>query len=92
MIRTILWIVFLILAVLYVPLWLQLALFVAAIIIGPYRFFMVLPAIISDALYAPGSFLSISHHWMTILILALLGIHYVVMKKLRIRTVYGLEA
>ena len=92
MIRTILWVVFLIVAVLYVPLWVQLVLFVAAIIIGPYRFFMIIPAIISDALYAPGAYLNITHHWMTLLVLALLGIHYFITKKLRIRTAYGLEA
>lgn len=92
MLRTIALIALLIIAVLYLPLWVQLVLFVAAILIGPYRFFMVIPAIVSDALYAPGSWMNPSAHWMTLLVLGLLGIHYFVMKKLRIRTVYGLEA
>ncbi len=87
-----LWVVFLIVAVLYVPLWVQVVFFVAAIIFDPYRFFMIIPAIVSDALYAPGSYLSPAHHLMTILVLALLCLHYFIMKKLRVRTIYGLEA
>jgi hypothetical protein len=92
MVRSVALILILLLAVFWLPSWLQLALFVAAILIGPYRFFMVLPAIVSDALYAPGSYWHLSSHWMTLLVLALLGIHYFIMKKLRIRAVYGLEA
>jgi hypothetical protein len=92
MIRIVVGIVILTAAVLWLPLWLQLALFVAAIILLPYRFFLVIPAIISDALYAPGSVWKISSHWMTVIVLVLLAIHYFIMKKLRIRTLYGLEA
>ena len=92
MVRIFLGILLLLAAVLWFPLWVQIALFVLAIIIVPYRFFLIIPAIVSDALYAPGSALSIRSHWMTLLVLTLLGIHYFIMKKLRIRTLYGLEA
>jgi len=92
MLRTIIGILLLLLAVLWLPVWLQVVLFVAAILIGPYRFFFVIPAIISDALYAPGTAWSLTAHWMTLLVLALLAIYWLSIKKLRVRTVYGLEA
>jgi len=92
MIRTIIIIVLLLCAVLWLPLWLQIVLFAAAIVIGPYRFFMVIPAIISDALYAPSSHFSLTNHWMTVFVLAMLGLHWFIMKKLRIPTMYGVEA
>jgi hypothetical protein len=85
-------IVLLLAAVLWLPLWVQIAFFIIAIIVIPYRFFLVLPAIFSDALYAPTSHFSLSTHWMTVSVLVLLAIHYFIMKKLRIRTLYGLEA
>jgi hypothetical protein len=92
MIRTVLWIVLLGAAVFLTPLWVQMILFVAAIISGPYRFFFVIPAIVSDAIYAPGSVFMLSSHDMLIFVLVLLLIHWFIMKKLRIRTIYGLEA
>ena len=92
MVRTIIIIVLLLCAVLWLPLWLQIVLFVAAIIIGPYRFFFVIPAIVSDALYAPNTHFSLTDHWMTLLVLALLVLHWFIMKLLRIPVAYGLEA
>jgi hypothetical protein len=55
-------------------------------------FLALIPAIVSDALYAPGSVWKLSHHWMTVLVLAALLLHYLVMRKLRVRSTYGLEA
>jgi hypothetical protein len=78
--------------VLWLPVWLQVVLFVAAVLIGPYRFFMVIPAIISDAVYAPTAHFSLAYHWMTLFVFALLGLHWFIMKKLRIPTMYGVEA
>lgn len=92
MIRIVGAIVLLLAAVLWLPLWVQIGLFVIAIIVVPYRFFLVIPAIFSDALYAPTTHFSLKAHWMTLLVLVLLGIHYFIMKKMRIRTLYGLEA
>lgn len=92
MIRTIVGIVLLLAAVVALPVWAQLVLFAAAIVMGPYRFFFIIPAIVSDALYAPGSQWALSSHWMTLLVVALLGLHWIITKSLRIPTVYGLEA
>ncbi len=92
MIRTLILIALLLSAVLYLPLWIQLVLFVAAVLIGPYRFFMLVPAIVSDALYAPSMHFSLTGHWMTLIVLALLVLHWFIMKKLRIPTMYGVEA
>ncbi len=92
MIRTVIGIMVLLAAVLWLPLWLQLVLFAAAIIIGPYRFFFIIPAIVSDALYAPTSRLSISNHWVTIIVFGMLALHWGIMKVLRVPTVYGVEA
>jgi hypothetical protein len=79
-------------AVLWLPVWLQIVLFALAVIVGPYRFFFIIPAIVSDALYAPSMHFSLATHWMTLIVLAMLGLHWVVTKSLRIPTVYGLEA
>ncbi len=92
MIRTIIGIVLLLGAILWLPLWAQIVLFALAILIVPHRFFLVIPAIVSDALYAPGSHLTFTSHWMTLLVLAMLGLHFIITKSLRIPTVYGLEA
>lgn len=92
MIRTIILVALLICAVLWLPVWIQLGLFALAILVGPYRFFMIIPAIVSDALYAPSLHFSLTGHWMTLIVLALLGLHWFIMKKLRIPTMYGVEA
>ncbi len=92
MIRTLIIIVLLLCAVLWLPLWLQIVLFALAIVIGPYRFFFIIPAIVSDALYAPSTHFSLTNHWMTLVALVLLGLHWFIMKKMRIPVMYGLEA
>jgi hypothetical protein len=92
MIRTIVGVILLIGAVLWLPVWVQLALFAIAVIVLPYRFFVIIPAIISDALYAPTTRFSLVTHWSTLIVIAMLGIHWYVMKKMRLQHVYGLEA
>lgn len=92
MIRILAAIGLLIVAVVWLPVWVQVVLFVTAVILVQYRFFLVIPAIISDALYASHSAWNIRSHYMTLLVLALLALHYFIMKKMRIRTLYGLEA
>jgi hypothetical protein len=92
MLRSIGGIVLFMMAILWLPVWVQIAVCIIAIILIPYRFFLVLPAIFSDALYAPTAHFSLTAHWMTLTVLALLGIHYGIIKKMRIRTAYGLEA
>lgn len=92
MIRILAAIGLLIVAVVWLPVWVQVVLFVTAVILVQYRFFLVIPAIISDALYTSHSAWNIRSHYMTLLVLALLALHYFIMKKMRIRTLYGLEA
>ncbi|MDB5254850.1 MAG: hypothetical protein JWL92_226 [Candidatus Nomurabacteria bacterium] len=92
MIRTLIGIILLIVAILWLPLWVQLVLFAIFILIDANRSFAVIPAVISDALYAPGSVWNVHSHWMTLLVLAALLLYYIVIKKLRVRSTYGLEA
>jgi hypothetical protein len=92
MIRTIAGIVVLILAILWLPIWLQIMLFAIAVTILPYRFFVLAPAIIGDALYAPTMQFSLTAHWLTLIVLTMLGIQWFVAKKMRVNAFYGLEA
>jgi len=92
MIRTIIGIVLLVAAVLWLPIWLQIVLFAIAIAVLPYRFFVLVPAVISDALYAPSSHFSLTTHWLTLIVLAMLGLQWFIMKKMRVNSFYGLEA
>ncbi len=92
MIRTLIGIILLIVAVLWLPLWVQLILFALVIVTDPNRLLVLIPAIISDALYAPGSVWNLSHHIVVLIVLAALGLHYFIVRKLRVRSTYGLEA
>jgi hypothetical protein len=92
MIRTIIGIVLLLCAVLWLPVWLQLLLFAIAVVVIPYRAYILLSAIVSDALYAPTSHFSLTAHWMTLIVLAMIGLYWFIMRKLRVTPFYGLEA
>ena len=92
MIRTIVGVLLLIAAVLWLPMWIQVVLFAAAVIFLPHRAYILLPAIFSDALYAPSSQFSLRAHWTTLMVVVMLGIHWYVMKKMRVQHLYGLEA
>lgn len=92
MIRTIVGIVLLIVAILWLPVWIQVALFAAAVIALPYRWYVLIPAILADALYAPTTQFSLASHWMTLIVLAMLGTYWFAQKKMRVQSIYGLEA
>lgn len=92
MIRTIAGVLLLILSVLWLPLWVQLVLLAAFILTDRNPGYALIPAVISDALYAPGSIFELGHHLMILAVLAALLIRYVVVRKLRVHTDYGLEA
>jgi hypothetical protein len=92
MIRTVIGIILLIATVLWLPIWAQLTLFAAAVVVLPYRLYVLIPAVISDALYAPTTRLSLSAHWLTLIVLTMLGVHWYVIKKMRVQSIYGLEA
>jgi hypothetical protein len=87
MIRTIIALLVLCAAILWLPLAVQMALFVVAIILVPYRLAILVPAVFSDALYGPASTLSIGQLKMTILVLVLLLVHWFIRTHTRIR--YG---
>jgi hypothetical protein len=92
MIRTLVGITLLIVSVLWFPLWVQLILIAVFILTDSSRYLVVIPAILSDALYAPGSVWNVSHHFMTLIVLVALGLYYIAVKMLRVRSTYGLEA
>ncbi|MDB5188735.1 MAG: hypothetical protein JWM92_333 [Candidatus Nomurabacteria bacterium] len=93
MIRTIIGIAVLFCAILWLPLWLQLVVYALVIILIPHRVIVLVPAIVSDALYAPTTHFSLYSHWLTLSVLVMLGIHWFVVRKMRVNTpFYGLEA
>jgi hypothetical protein len=53
MVRTIVGVIILIGVVVWLPIWAQLVFFAAAIILLPYQYVVLIPAVIGDALYAP---------------------------------------
>jgi hypothetical protein len=93
MIRTGAVILILLCAVLYVPLWVQAVLFVVALcIVRRLPYMLVLPAIVSDALYAPYHMTDPRAHIATIIILGVIIGWQWTLKKLRLAEWYGLEA
>jgi hypothetical protein len=92
MVRTIIGVVVLLIAIICLPIWAQVVLFAIAIIFVPYRYYLLAPAIIADALYAPYTVWNIGSHWLTLIVLAMLAVHWFIIKKMRINAFYGLEA
>jgi hypothetical protein len=90
MIRALISIAIAICAIFWLPLWAQFAIFGILIIITPYRFLLLLPAIVADALYAPSG-TSITHAKYTIFVFVLLLLWWVITTKTRLREVYVLE-
>lgn len=76
-------------AVIWLPVWAQLGLFVVAILLVKYRLVMLIPAIFADALYAPTVHLSIFNFKMTIFVLTLLLIYWLVITQTRIGVLYA---
>lgn len=90
MIKVLISVVIAICAIFWLPLWAQLAIFCMLIIITPYRFLLLVPAIMADALYAPSG-ISILHAKYTLFVLVLLLLWWVITTKTRLREVYVLE-
>ncbi len=87
MFRTILIVIGLIAAVLWLPLWVQLILLSVALFVTPYRLGLFVPAIISDVLYAPTS--SILHFKMTAIVACLLVVWWIIMHRTRLGERYA---
>jgi hypothetical protein len=73
------------------PLWIQVLLYICAIIFIPNRVLFLLPAVIADLYYAPTTALTLQNLTTTLLVGGLLLVHWVVVHKTRIKNIYGLE-
>lgn len=77
-------------AILWLPLWAQFSIFFILIIITPYQFLLLLPAMVADALYAPvGTGFMYAKY--TIFVSVLLVIHWAIVSKTRVKDIYVLE-
>lgn len=88
MIRTIVGLIVIIASILWLPLWLQIGLFVIAMITLSYRVLLLIPAIVADALYAPTQRLTITHFKMTAVVSVLLILWYLVVSQTRLGNYY----
>lgn len=82
MIKTIIAVVILIGAVLFVPVWVQAVLFVATLFVVRQQLLLVVPAIVADVVYAPT--ISLTHLKMTTIALVLVGISYIIRTQTRL--------
>lgn len=91
MIRTIVVVVILFLATLFLPFWAQIALYLFAIVITPHRAWLLLPALFADAWYSPVRSFSIYNNKTVLLVLAMLIIYFFIIRNTRVTQTYGLE-
>ena len=82
MIRTITIFFVLLAAVLWLPVWVQIVLFACAVVVARYRFALLVPAIIADALYAPT--VSLLHLKLTVVVGAMIGLWYLLVTQTRL--------
>lgn len=75
-------------AILWLPLWVQLGLFCLAVIWAPYRVLLLVPAVCADALYAPTTTFSLGHFKMTMIVGGLLIVRQYIITKTRIGATY----
>jgi hypothetical protein len=79
------------LSILYMPVWVQITLFVLAVLRTQNRLLLFIPAIIADIIYAPTAAFSIYNLKTTIFVAALLITHYIIMSRTRAsQLTYGL--
>jgi hypothetical protein len=71
-------------AVLWLPVGVQIALFVLVVLVFPYRLMVLIPAIVADVVYAPSSTFAINHLIMTGIVAGMLAIWYVIVHKTRL--------
>lgn len=91
MVKTLIAIIILCGAVLYLPLWVQLGLFAIAVIIVRYPVALLIPAVFADAWYAPVRSFSFMNNKTVFIVGAMIILYYLVMRMTRIRERYGLE-
>ena len=76
--------VFLIAAVIWLPVWVQLVLFGLAVVWCRYRAIFLIPALVADMLYAPERTLSMHHLKMTIIVAVCIIIRVAIRRMTRI--------
>ncbi|MBP6904891.1 MAG: hypothetical protein KBB91_02450 [Candidatus Pacebacteria bacterium] len=84
MIQTILAIVVLLGAVLWLPVWVQIVFFILATVVVRHRLLLLVPAIVADVMYAPNPSFAIEHFIMTGIVLGMLLVWYVVVHQTRL--------
>jgi hypothetical protein len=91
MIKTLSALILLFIATLWLPIWIQIILYVLAVVFVPYRLALLIPAIFADTYYAPTTALSLYTMRTTLFVLGLLVAHYGIINKTRIGLLYGVE-
>ena len=89
MIRTILVVLVLVAAVFWLSLWMQTVLFIIGLLVARYYMLIIIPAILSDVLYAPTARLTVMQLKMTFLVGIVSTLYWLVLHKTRIGEQYG---
>ena len=89
MIRTAIVVLVLIGAVCFLPLWVQVLLCIVGLLAVRYYSALIIPAIVSDVLYAPTAHLTFSQMKLTILTSVVVALYWFVLHKTRIGEQYG---
>jgi branched-subunit amino acid ABC-type transport system permease component len=91
MVKTFSALALLFIATLWLPIWVQVILYVLAVMFVPQRILLLLPAVFADAYYAPTASFSLYTLQTTLFVFALLCAHYIIINKTRIGLLYGME-
>lgn len=91
MLRTILAVIILICGTFFLPFWLQILLYVVAIVFVKYNLFLLLPALLADAWYAPSRNISLVNNKTFLIVAGIILIYLLIIRTTRISERYGLE-
>ncbi len=90
MIRTLIAIVIIFLATLFLPFWVQIIFYILAVILVPHRTFLLIPALFADAWYSPVRDISPANNKTALLVLGMIIVYLIVIRRTRISQNYGL--
>ncbi len=80
-------------SVLFLPVWASIALCIVAVFVTPQRLVLFIPAVLSDALFAPIPSIAPSMMLMTLLVAVLLVVQWLLVSQTRaLQMIYGVEA
>lgn len=91
MLKTLIAVALLCLAVVYLPIFVQIAMFAVAVVFVRYQLLLLVPAFFADAWYSPVRAVSFGNNKMTLIVIGMIVFYYIVMRMTRIRERYGLE-